>query len=284
VSGGLEAQDLAKEAVPGFSLARVMESKKSVHSLDVSQDSTFSSCPRRGEVRSVLCVAIPGASGTAGYLYADHTFKAGAFPHAQLKAAEEFASRLGRELEGALAAERLRPPEAPSQDHHAPLKAAGIVVVAALLWGGLGVLMHSTETPPPPPASITMQNATPATVTAAYLSLLKTNQLARAYEVLSSPQRKKLSSDKFQREAALWLKAGSHRWELDYRRPATPVVTGRRAEVTVEPPPGQKPWRFQLVQEEDGSWKLDRWQGGPLSDEEGLDVATPSPSPFLNWK
>lgn len=284
ISGGLDPQDLDKDAVPGFALSRLMEGRKSVHSLDVTQDASFAACPRRSEVRSVLCVAVPGAQGTTGYLYADHTFKAGAFPHANLKAAEEYASKLGQQLEGALVAERLRPREGPAEDHHAPFKAAAVVVAAALLWAGLGVLMHTSEQPPPKPASITMQNATPATVTAAYLNLLKTNQLARAYEVLSPPRRQKLSSEKFQREVAGWLKEGSHRWELDYRHVATPVVTGRRAEVTVNPPPGKLPWRFELVQQEDGSWKLDRWQGGPLSDQEGLEVAAPSPSPFITYK
>lgn len=284
IVGGLDPHDLDKDAVPGFALARAMDQKKSVHSLDVTQDVAFATCARKSEVRSVLCVAVPGSAGPTGYLYADHTFKQGAFSHAQLKAAEEYATRLGPQLEGALAAERLRPPEQPLEDHHGALKAAGIVVVAALAWGAVGVLWHSHEQPPPRPAAVTMQTATPATVANAYLALLKTNQLARAWEVLSDTRRQRLSVEKYQREAALWLKEGSHRWELDYRHAAPPVVTGRRAVVTVEPPPDKLPWRFELVQGEDGAWKLDRWEGGPLGEGEGHETPPAAPSPFLNYR
>ena len=263
---GVQAADLGDPtSVPSFAVTRAREQGKSVHTMDATQDVTFATCPRHGEVRSVLCVPIPGVSEPAGVLYVDHTFKPGAFPHTALKATEEFALRLGPSLVEALERARREPPRTLSEDHQSFLRAGAVVLVAGLLWGAVGFFSQTPGPPPPAAPKVTMETAGPTAVCAGYLSLLRQHQFGRAYQMLSDARRSRITAEQYQQAAETWLKTGTNAWELDYRKPGTSALTGRRAEVWIEAPPGKPRWQFQLVRSEAGAWTLDRWDGGPLS-------------------
>ncbi len=266
LQGNLEPGDLAtKESPGGFALHVASTDRKSVHSLDVHQDPVFAACARRSEGKSVLVVPIVGSSGPCGFLYADHTSKAGAFPHADLRRVEAFAADIGPRLELALAASRAAPRQAVSTEHHVALRTGAGLLILALLWAGTGVVFHTRSRPAPPPPPPSVAQATPQVVAASYLSMLRFKQASSAYELLSPHQQKRIPRERFEKEVNQWLLDRRNSWEIDYRRAGAATVVGRRADVVIQPAPGTKAWNYRLVQETDGGpWKLDHWDGGPL--------------------
>ena len=264
--GDLDPQDLVGKAHPaGLALTTVREKGRSVLALDIRQDPAFATCARRAEGRSLLCVAIPGRQGPAGFLYADHPERAGAFPHADLRRIEAFAAEIGPALEDTLHAVRTAPPPGlPRVDHFIPLRAAAVLLLLGGLWAAGGFFLHTRPAPPPPPTRQVARRVPPEVVVATYLASLRAHESKDAYAVLSSRLQRKVSAADFDREVSSWMK--SRAWDIERRNPAPAQVTGRRAQVEVLPTPAAQNWRYQLVQETDGgAWKLDHWEGGPLS-------------------
>ncbi len=266
VHGSLDPNDLVnRDLPPGFALHVAQTDGKSVHSLDITQDPAFAGCARRTDGKSLVVVPMSGPAGRCGLLYADHTFKAGAFAHADVRRLESFAAEVGPRLQVALGLHRAAPPVAMSHEHVTALRLGGFLLLLALAWWGAGVTFHLGQKPttPPPPRSV--NEAAPIVVAASYLSRVRFKELASAYELLSARQQKHIPRALFEKEAAAWLRNSRNVWELDYRRAGTPTVVGRRADVIIQPAPGTRPWSYKLVQESDGGpWKLDRWDGGPL--------------------
>jgi len=228
-------------------IQRAERESRGVLILDARQDRSLASAGWR----SAVAVA---AGPVVLCLVGDES---GVFAHADLAELQKLAGEVSVEAS----------PPAPewSAADRALAYAASSLALAALL-GLAGVTWAGTHRTPRPvqistPQLPTVVTAEPQQIATNFLQAVGSRRFGEAHSLLSAARRRELSADELGRRLEAWLGVEEHRWDLQYRR-AQPAGEGA---VEVLPRADLKGvWRWTLVREEQG-WKLDGFEGGPLS-------------------
>jgi hypothetical protein len=140
-------------------------------------------------------------------------------------------------------------------------------VILVILAGWLaGCSAAEQPRPPAPSPQAVLETRSPEEVAATFLAALQRRDLRAVHESFSAALRERLSEDEFQLVAEEWLKEPQVQWELPAREivPDGSLESPLRLSVRLARETPRPDWTLVLVEEEDGSWKIDDWKGGPL--------------------
>jgi hypothetical protein len=210
--------------------------------------------------RSVLCLPLPGGKRV---LYLDGE-RPGMFDP---QGADQIESHVQSWAEEAPAAPkpRGRPSRAPVNPRiiRALAGLAGVWLLVGLIFRPAGPAPAPVASPTPPPSASQTANE--------FIALVRLKQFTPARDLLSSRARAHLAPQSFQAAQMAYLEDADRRWDLQYRRAEPQPSEGV---VQVIGPKGSEPWSWTFVREE-GRWRLDRLEGGPVSVPDG---SPPPPS------
>ncbi len=210
--------------------------------------------------RSVLCLLLPGGKRV---LYLDGE-RPGMFDP---QGADQIESHVQSWVE-----EAPRPPEPRARPSRTPVNPRIIRALVGLsaVWLLVGLIFRPAgpaparvAAPAPPPSASQTANE--------FIALVRLKQFTPARDLLSSRARLQLAPQAFEAAQMAYLEDADRRWDLQYRRAEPQPSEGI---VQVVGPKGSEPWSWTLVREE-GRWRLDRFEGGPVSVPDG---SPPPPS------
>lgn len=138
-----------------------------------------------------------------------------------------------------------------------------ILILLLLAAGCSAPEQPAPATPSPRPA---LQTRSPEDVAASFLAALQRRDVGVAYATLSASFRERMTADEFQLVVEEWLQDGQVQWELPAREvvPDGTLESPVRLHVRLARDVPRPDWTLVLLEEQDGSWKIDDWKGGPI--------------------
>ncbi len=214
--------------------------------------------------RSVLCLPLPGVKRV---LYLDGE-RPGMFD-------SQGADQIEAHLQGWVE-ETPAPPRPRARPVRPPVNPRLIRALAGLaaVWLVAGMIFRPAGPSPAPVASSPPPRSAAQTADE-FLALVRLKNFGPAHALLSSRVRGQLALAAFQAAQLDYLSDAERRWDLQYRRAEAGSGEGG---IRVLGPRGSEPWSWTLVREE-GRWRLDRLEGGPVSVLDGSPPQSSSAPP-----